>query len=217
MNSGVNVIKLATDKVYTYENPQALDPTNPLGTEEPDAAAVDPGLQLAALPPEGEEAENFLDLSKATYDDATLTFTAPLITVPMNEYDGVAVEPTTHLAFFEEEFEDGVALIDMTKLTEGDAGLPASALVQAQMPGPPPSGGEGWSNLGDPHGIAVTTGLQTNDPVGFVVNDDGAGDLWIARIDLKKMLSLATDGGPITATQFAPAVTMLNGAVTEAQ
>lgn len=148
----------------------------------------------------------------------------------MQEYDGVAVESKNHLAFFEEEFESGIALIDMTQLNDA-TGLPPAALVQATMPDTPVTdaggGGDAWANIGDPHGVAVTTSLQSNGPVGFVVSDDGSGNLWIARIDLLMMLALGPDAGGgtanpnidagwlLNATGVSPAITMLNGSVME--
>jgi hypothetical protein len=73
-------------------------------------------------------------------------------------------------------------------------------------------GGGGFSNIGDPHGIAVTTGLSTQGPVGFVVD---SGLHWIARIDLTKMhaAGLADAGDAavdLDATAMAPFVTYLS-------
>ena len=214
ITAGLNVVNLANDKVYTFENLAAADPTFPLDGE-PDSAAVDPSSGIAVLPQEGMGQEDFLDLTKAVYDDATRTFTAPLAKLSIQECDGAAVEPKSHLAFFEEEFSDQIALVDLTKLGAGaDGGFPPSAVVQSNVPSPP--GGSGWENLGDPHGIAVTTGLQSSGPVGFVVSGQGSSGQWVARIDLQKMLTLGqAAAGTLTPAALAPAVTMLDAATKE--
>ena len=227
ITDGLNVINLTTNQVFTYENLAAAAPTTPLGSE-PDSAASDPTLQIAVIPSEGTGQQNFLDLSKAVYDSTNLTFTAPqTIVQPSGSYTGVAIESKTHLAFFEEEHESGIAVVDLTQLRiNNDAGITATGLVEATMPDTPitdAGGGNGWGNLGDPHGIAVTTGLQSNGPVGFVITDDGAGDVWGGRLDLQKMLSLGASAGQsagspgsvLSASQVSPAVTMFNGAVKE--
>jgi hypothetical protein len=43
------------------------------------------------------------------------------------------------------------------------------SLVAGEVPSPPGSAAA-WRNMGDPHGLAVTTGIATGKPVGFVVN-----------------------------------------------
>ncbi len=75
-----------------------------------------------------------------------------------------------------------------------------------------PNAGGGWQNLGDPHGIAVTTGLADGHAVGFVVDNDLQ---WVARIDLEAMSQIASpdagDGaGVITQDKVGPVVTFLD-------
>jgi hypothetical protein len=73
---------------------------------------------------------------------------------------------------------------------------------------PRPSPPEAWTNLGDPHGIAVTTGLADGRAVGFVVD---AGHRWVGRVDLAKLLTLkGSTNALLTAAQTEPAVTMLD-------
>jgi hypothetical protein len=60
--------------------------------------------------------------------------------------------------------------------------------------------------MGDPHGIAVTTGIATGKPVGFVVN---AEQRWIARIDLESMLATHSPS-PLGPAEMAPFVTFLD-------
>ena len=54
-----------------------------------------------------------------------------------------------------------------------------------------PDGTE-WTNLFDPHGIAVTIGLIGGHPVGFLVNSSYH---WVARVDLTAFLALPTTAG----------------------
>jgi hypothetical protein len=215
ISESLNLVNLKTNTVYTYVNPDAGSPTAPLGTD-PDAAASDPSTGIAIVVSEFSYYYTFLDLTKAVFEtngDAGPVFTAPsTILVPDSSDDGVAVEPGSHLAFFEEEFTSHVSLVDLTKVTPGASGVGPGAFVDAFMPNLPD--GNSWANLPDPHGIAVTTGIQTGSPVGFVVTDltdNGTKDLWVGRVDLAKMLSLKSDGGvSLTGEEMAPAVTFLD-------
>jgi len=233
ITDGLNLINLINNKVYTFENPDAGSTSQPLGSS-PDSAAVDPSSGLAIVPAEFSNFYTFIDLSKAVFSfngDAGI-FTAPSTTLfPMTSDDGVAVDPASHLAFCELEFESHVSVIDLTKISTStmppDAGLPdagqgdAGGLPLGVGPGgfadgmlPNLPDGNEWADLGDPHGIAVTTGIQTGDPVGFVVTDltaQGLPDLWVARVDLNLMLSLGTKAGvTLTPEMLAPALTYLD-------
>jgi hypothetical protein len=215
ITDGLSVIDLADNTVYTYLDPTGpadaglgvtFDPMNPVG-REPDSAAADPNTGIVVIPAEGEDWQNVIDLSKATFDKATRTVTAPHRVVPNLAYDGVAVEATRHLAFWEQEFDSTVAVADLG-LTNGGS----TAVVQASIPSVP--GGGGFQNIGDPHGIAVTTAITTAGPVGFVVNSDLK---WVARIDLAGMLAA---GGPdasamLTDVMMSPFVTFLDALTPE--
>ena len=83
---------------------------------------------------------------------------------------------------------------------------------------PLPETGGLWQNLGDPHGIAVTTGIQTGAPVGFVVSDQSqySQGVWVARIDLSQMLQIESGVMmSLTSDQMAPAVTILDATRTK--
>ena len=209
ITDGLNVVNLHTNRVYTYEDDSAANPLWPLGNE-PDSAAVDSATGLAVIPAEGDGNENLLDLSKAVFNDDAGTFTAPHTVVDTVSDTGVAVEPTTHLAFFEEEHASHVSVLDLTR-AQVDGGPPAGAEADGEIPGAP-GGGGGWSNLGDPHGIAVTTGIQNGAAVGFVVFDSGDGPVWVARVDLRKMLPLGTG---LDAGLMSTVVTMLDATTRE--
>jgi len=80
--------------------------------------------------------------------------------------------------------------------------------VHASMPSVP--GGNSWSNLGDPHGIAVTTGIADGKAMGFVVSSDYT---WVARVDLAKVAAMgAADSGGAN-VDISSAVTYLGARI----
>jgi hypothetical protein len=183
MTDGLTIIDLAdANTVYTYQDPTALDPTQPLGSE-PDSAAADPTTGKIVVPSEGQLYEYVVDLSKATFDKTTKSVTAPHVVIDASfadEMTGVAIEPSSHIAFFESEGGADMGAANLTTTT-----APMSSYTHAYLPTLPDS--TGWSNISDPHGIAVTTSMAGGHPVGFLVN---YAYNWVARIDLQKLLSL---------------------------
>jgi len=195
ISDGLNVIDLADDTVYTFQNPAAKDPRRTLG-DEPDSAAADPSSGLAVVPSEGDDWQNVLDMNKATFDKASRSVTAPVLQIPKIGYEGVAIEPATHLAFLEHESSSSVAVFDLSGAAAG-----STDVAKGSMPSRPD--GKSWSNMGDPHGIAVTTGLADGHAVGFVVSSDRK---WVARVDLPAFWAMRKDLLP----DLKPAVTMLD-------
>ena len=200
ISEGLNIIDLKDGTVYTYLNAAAADPHAPVG-EEPDSAAADPVAGIAVIPSEGNGNQNVIDLTKANFNKANKTVTAPQTLVQNSSFTGVAIDSSQHLGFWEAEFSSRVGLMSVT-----DARDSKGTFLPAQMPSAP--GASGWSNIGDPHGIAVSTGIADGHPVGFLVN---AGFKWIARIDLSVMATLPHAQGTMTSAELAPAVTFLDG------
>jgi len=198
ITDGLNVIDLADDTVYTYVDAKAADMTSPLGGE-PDAAAADPANQAIVVPSESGDYQNVIDLSNAAFDKSKKTFTAPHQKLGNIELTGIAVEPTTHDAFLEDEGNDTVGFFRVDRANDGKGKLLTSTMPM--MPN-----GYYWSNLGDPHGIAVTTALQGGRSVGFLV--DGTRD-WVARVDLEKLAGLKADANGAIA-DMSSAVTFLS-------
>lgn len=217
MGEGLNVIDLTDNTVYTYEDPSATDPqgggtpgdmaNSPLGNE-PDSASVDPTTQKVVVPSEGGGYQNIIDLSQATFDKTKKTVTAPHTYVLGLGLEGVAVEYNKHFAFLEGEGSSSVALMNLADSSSIDAGSTRPICTMPDLPG-----GSSWGNLGDPHGIAVTTGLADGHSVGFVVD---SGRQWVARVDLEKMAAVPTPDagngyvGAIDGPTLAPAVTFLD-------
>jgi hypothetical protein len=210
ISDGLSIVDLTDGTVYTYEqsnqpdggfNGQILDPTAPVGFS-PDSAAADPTTGVIVVPSEGGGFQNVIDLSRATFDKTMRTVTAPQNVIPNLNLDGVAVEASAHLAFWEQEFDSFVAVADLTQANAG-----GTASVTGTMPAVP--GGTVFLNLGDPHGIAVTTSIAGGGPVGFVVD---SGFQWVARVDLAAMVKNAQPDASATLTdvQMAPYVTFLD-------
>ena len=204
ITDGLNLIDLNKNIVYTYQDDAAADPTRPLGGE-PDSAAIDPNTSIAVVPSEGNAAQNILDLSKAAYDDAKKSFTIPAANkhqIVNQSLTGVAIEPANHLGFWEAEHTDDLGFIGLSDASQGKG-----TFLHGHVPNRPD--GSSWRNLGDPHGIAVTTGLSNGVPVGFLVSSDRK---WVARIDLNQLAQLkpATPGADLSRTELAPAVTFFD-------
>lgn len=207
MTDGLNIIDLLDDNtVYTYQDAQATDPSMPVGSE-PDSAAADPVSGQIVVPSEGFASEYVIDLSQATFDKAHRSVTAPHVAIDASNADeltGVAIEPTSHLAFFESESGEDMGVADLSQQTAA-----ATSYVHAVMPRLPD--GNYWQNLFDPHGIAVTTNLIGGHPVGFLVSGDYR---WVARVDLPGLLALpATPGlqpGQLEVADPSSAVTYLD-------
>jgi hypothetical protein len=224
ITDGLSIIDLTDNSVYNYLDP-AVDggayafegptPNTPVGGE-PDSAAADPTTGVIVIPSEGDGFQSIIDLSQATFTKSTLTVTAPQRVVESFPLTGVAVEPNSHFAFWEEEHGNDVAVASLTELNLG-----SQSWVHGTMPDLPVdeagNGGGGFGNIGDPHGIAVTTGLSTTGPVGFVVD---SGLQWVARIDLAKMNAAGgadADDSSVTldGPTMAPFVTYLDATTKE--
>jgi hypothetical protein len=202
---GLNVIDLRDDTVYTFQDPSARRPEYSVGWE-PDSAAVDPGTGQAIVPSEMGTCpydpgrcggSTLLDLAHAAFDKASRTFTAPHKNIATGVgLTGVAIEPSRHYAFWEEESGALVAVADLSH---------DISLVTGEVPSPPGSTAA-WRNMGDPHGIAVATSIASGKSVGFVVN---AEQRWIARIDFESMLATHSPN-PLGPAEMAPFVTFLD-------
>jgi hypothetical protein len=121
--------------------------------------------------------------------------------------EGVAIEPNSHIAFLEGEGSPNIAFINLPSANTGNQGW-----VGGAMPNVP--GGANFSNLGDPHGIAVTTSIINGKAVGFVVDNSWQ---WVARVDLGSLATLEQADASVTAgtTQLQAAVTYLDATTIE--
>jgi hypothetical protein len=207
MTDGLSVIRLADQQVFTYQDASAQDPTKPVGTE-PDSASVDPTSQVVVVPSEGLAAENVLDFSNAAFDETSHTVTAPLHVLPNLPYQGVAIDPGSHIAFIEKEGDQTVAVFSAPEANAG-----SQSWVGATMPDLP-NGAGGFFNVGDPHGIAVTASIIDGKPVGFLVNSNLH---WVARVELRGLASIGEPDASVTADggQVDAVVTYLDATTIE--
>ena len=213
MTDGLNVIDLndTPATVYTYQFPTAaspLSPSAPVG-DEPDSAAIDNELGIAVIPSEAGDFHNVIDLGAAVFDKTAATVTGAAPSHHQVSYvgrsEGVSIDSVRHIAFFEGESSSDIGVMDLVQANAG-----AGKFLHATMPDKPDDGGA-WSNLFDPHGIAVTTGILDGHPVGFVVDVSSADRAWVARIDLQRFLALQPAlPGDATAEEVAGAVTFLD-------
>jgi hypothetical protein len=185
MTDGMTVVDLADGTVYVYQDASAPIPSQPLGGE-PDSAAVDLSTQVVVVPSESNKFQNVLDFSRATFDRAARTVTAPAVRLGEYGLEGVAIESNRHLAFLEEEFGNTVGVVDLSRAMAGTGEVRVATMPEL-VDGP-------WGNMGDPHGIAVTTSLSGGRPVGFLVD---ASRRFVARVDLERLQAEGKVSGDI--------------------
>lgn len=114
MADGMTVVDLADGTVYVFQDPSAPPlPNQPLGGE-PDSAAVYLSTQVVVVPSESDTFQNVLDFSRATFDRAARTVTAPAVRFGEHGLEGVAVESNRHLAFLGEAFGTTAGVMDLS-------------------------------------------------------------------------------------------------------
>jgi hypothetical protein len=220
MVAGLDVIDLTSGTVYTYRDLSNPNPSSPFGSS-PDSAGIDPTTQLLFIPDEFGQ-QYALDFSKAVFDKATNSVTAPHEMMANQSFEGVAVEPTKHFGFWEHEYANNIGVLNLAgfaitgDVDASDDGTEAVAgFVASTMPDTPALHGTvaadstSWSNSGDPHGMAVATGIANGKPVAFLV--DYPNNDWIARIDLEAMSTIVgATPGMLTPAEVSPAITYLD-------
>jgi hypothetical protein len=123
MGSGLSIIDLTDGSVFTYEDANAFDPANPLGGF-PDSASADVSNQVYMVPSELNGFVSVLDFSKAAFDQTTLTVTAPTTQLTNGAltgigFQGVAIESTSHIAFFASEGGHDVGVLSVISADMG--------------------------------------------------------------------------------------------------
>jgi hypothetical protein len=207
MAEGLYVVDLADQAIYLFQDPSydgawgGMAGAQPVDGE-PDGAAINPETGVVVVASEAALNKHVIELGSASFDSGAKQFTAPhhVLDDHGTELTGVSIEPSKNLAFFEGESSSYVGVLDLTAAVQG-----GGSVIVGTMPSPPD--GNGWFNMGDPHGIAVTTGLNGGRSVGFVVTYDGE---WVARVDLETFAGLGNGTDPVAADQMASAVTLLH-------
>jgi hypothetical protein len=120
-----------------------------------------------------------------------------------SSFSGVAIDQVNHQAFLEEANGIGIGIVTLPQASV-DGGVNPTKASTATMPNPPSGGG--WTNSGDPHGVAVAVGLSSGSPEGFVANQDYSQ---VARIDLDGFAGASTNAGQVSASDFVSLVTFI--------
>lgn len=194
------VINIDTGKIYRW-NLSMTDsqiPNAPTSLTA-DAATVDFNTGVIAISDESQKFLLLINLAKATFDSASGTFSAPAAYVDISgvatRLPGMAAEPTKHLVFLEEEFGTGIGAARLPSSTP--SGAPSLGdYVGATMPAPNATGCNSfWSNVGDPHGLALFADLVNGRPMGLLIDDSKS---CLAIIDLEKLLNAPRASGTNT-------------------
>jgi hypothetical protein len=193
----IDLVDVATSKVYSLTPP-------PSTLDSPDHGAVDYSTNIGITGEEFNVAmEAYLvNLGSAALDKpAAKQFQAPLATIPMTHtttcswpITDIAVDSTSHVAFFSAEFcsgSSGDAMGAAKMPTSATATLTLSDYVFSSIPNPPAGT---WSNPGDPHGIANFTVSSGSKHYGLLVNDSKT---YVAAVDLDLLLAAKRSAGDV--------------------
>jgi hypothetical protein len=157
---------------------QSLADAGITGAMVADSAAVDPTTGIVTIGDEYTQGLLILNLETADFNDTTGTFSAldnaVVLDYPNSQYftTGQAIEPVSHLLFMEDEFGSSMGVAQLPEAVSSQP--PAlSRWVGAQIPLP----GDAcpnvirWSNVGDPHGLAIfTSNSSGEDPKGLLID-----------------------------------------------
>lgn len=158
------------------EGLQSLADAGITGSMVADSAAVDPSTGIVTIGDEYTQGLLMLNLGTAQFNDATGTFSAldsaEILDYPFSQFftTGQAIEPISHLLFLEDEFGTSMGVAQLPDAVSKQP--PAlSRWVGAQIPSPGDAcpGVFRWSNVGDPHGLAIFTSNSGKNPKGLLV------------------------------------------------
>ncbi len=183
-NNFLWVVDLNKDKTYRWTKRMVsalTDPANGL-TELPgsilaDAATIDPLTGILTIGNEGIPLLLTINMSASSFDDTAGTFTAPysvkiLENVLLPRTTGMAVEPSSHLLFLEEEFSNVIGLVVLpTSTSSGSAVINEYTSATIPSPSATCTGVSRWNNVGDPHGLALFTSVVDGKPMGLLINN----------------------------------------------
>ena len=160
------------------EGLQSLADAGITGAMVADSAAVDPTTGIVTIGDEYTQGLLMLNLETAVFDDTTGIFSAlnnaAVLDYPFSQYftTGQAIEPVSHLLFLEDEFGSSMGVAQLPHAVSNQQPS-LSRWVGAQIPPPGdacPSVSR-WSNVGDPHGLAIyTSNSSGKDPKGLLID-----------------------------------------------
>jgi hypothetical protein len=201
-NRVFNIVNLNNNKVYRWN--KSTSSCSDLGSQtstcsgaraEIDSAAVDLATGIVQLIFEFRPAVAMIDMGQASFDEATQTFLAPSFyteaDAPRVSIAGAgAASATQNYLFLSEEFgasETGVMRLPATSGTGGafPAVNPNPVFVDLRAISNPECSSSGsvyaFATKGDPHGLALFTGLIGGKQTGLLID---SSDRCAALIDL---------------------------------
>jgi hypothetical protein len=165
-----------------------------LSTMTSDSAAVDPSTGVVTIGNEGKDVLLLLNLAAAIFDDANNTFDAPDSVLELEKIaasrlsTGQAIEPVSHLLFLENESKSAMGVVELPTNTSAGT-LETGNYISADIPPPADAcpGVFSWTNVGDPHGLAIfTSNTIGSSPKGLLIN---SRKTCAAVVDLKLFLA----------------------------
>ncbi|WP_461829063.1 CARDB domain-containing protein [Aquifex sp.] len=200
------IIDVTNDKVYSWDKEIScanLDPNNlQCRFSELDSISIDISTGISIIADESFLTYLLVDLGQANFNTSNNTFSAPYTIAYLENtsalrYTGTAIEPTTHIAFMEEEFGNGIAVLQLPSASGSNGTFPVPTnweynslnLTTNDVCDSNPGDGNGiygWSNPGDPHGLSVFTASNNGVAYGIAISDTKD---CIAVVDLQKFLN----------------------------
>jgi hypothetical protein len=216
-----NIVDLNKGKVYrwTKDTSSCAD----LGSadtgcaaqyQEVDSTAVDLSTGMAAMIFEHSTAVAMIDLGQAAFDDGASSFTAPAFYTDSPsgaQQSGIAASTTGNYLFTSEELGDSHVGALQLPAASGSGGTfppvtPNAVFIDLSAVPNPECAGSAYNSYsfetkGDPHGLALYTGLIGGKQTGLVIDSSNA---CAALVDLAGLL--ATQRDPANSTQVAASV-----------
>lgn len=183
------VINIDSENVYRWENRMVTTTDDSIAGLvglsfsysgfTADAVAIDVSTGMVVIGDEWMPRLVTINMHDAVFNDVDGTFSAPYEVAELeNVYTssnwlttGVAIESGNHLLFMEEEFNSDIAVAQMPTSTMS-GGFQITDYNSTQIPAPTETcpGVYSWTNIGDPHGLAVFTAIVDGKSWGLLIN-----------------------------------------------
>lgn len=200
--AGFQLVDMGAGQVYFLGG---VDAGSELGVQ-PAAADIDPLTEVAIVPDQNAGTVYALNFGAVQRSADGGVFNVPIGKAPSSLasalYSGVAIDQVNHQAFLEQAGGIDIAVVALPQLLVDAGAVNPTTAALGTMPNPPSGGG--WTNSGDPHGIAVAVGLASGNPEGFLANQ---GNTQVARIDLDGFASAGP--GQVSAATLSSLVTFI--------
>lgn len=217
----LNIVDLNKNKVYRWTGNTAS--CTDLGTAtsscqaraDLDSTTVDLSTGVIALIFEHSTAVALIDMGQAIFEDATLTFAAPARYIEAGsaapDQSGGAASTTGNYLFTAEELGDSNVGVMQLPAASGTGGVfpavtPNPVYIDLSDAANPECAGNGSSayrfrTKGDPHGVALFTGLVDGKQTGLLIDSSNS---CAGLVDLAALLAAPRD--PAKSTAVSPTV-----------